>query len=298
LKKEIRGFILGVISTTMVFGVTAAYAGGITQTIEVIFNNVNLKVNGHIIDAQNILYKGTTYVPLRAVSDMFGKEVGWDGNTNTASINDKNFHQDDSDEKNQSDNGNSVFADINIETVVRKQVNKLTGELTKEDLESVKTLQVWQAGVKNINGIQKLTNLEELELTQSQISDLSALSTLKSLKRLGLFGNQITDLTPLRNLTNLESLNLRVNNELRDITSLENLVNLKELFITDTQLSDISPLVKLVQNGGFKSGIHGQKPYIMLHSNHINLKSTSTLKNLQDLIDKGIQVDYTPQQQQ
>ena len=50
---------------------------------------VNLEVNGEKVEADNILYKGTTYVPLRAVAEMLGKEVGWDQDTRTASINDK-----------------------------------------------------------------------------------------------------------------------------------------------------------------------------------------------------------------
>lgn len=59
------------------------------QTIEVLFNSVNLEVNGKKVEADNILYKGTTYVPLRAVAEMLGKEVGWDQDTRTASIDDK-----------------------------------------------------------------------------------------------------------------------------------------------------------------------------------------------------------------
>lgn len=87
MKKTIKGFILGVIFTTLlmntVFGVQ------VKKTIEVIYNSVNLTVNGTKINADNILYEGTTYVPLRAVADALGKDVGWDQETYTATINDK-----------------------------------------------------------------------------------------------------------------------------------------------------------------------------------------------------------------
>lgn len=86
--KAIKGFIAGVMVTVMVMG-GAVYAAGAQQSISVVLNNVNLKVNGVIVKADNILYNGTTYVPLRAVADAFGKETGWDAGTMTASINEK-----------------------------------------------------------------------------------------------------------------------------------------------------------------------------------------------------------------
>ena len=87
MKKGITGFIAGIVFATMLSG--AAYASGFSQTINVVFNSVNLEVNGSKVNSDNILYNGTTYVPLRAVAEMLGKEVGWNGNTNTASINEK-----------------------------------------------------------------------------------------------------------------------------------------------------------------------------------------------------------------
>ena len=88
MKREFKGFIVGVIITVMLMS-TVALAGGVKQKIEVMLNSVNLAVNGKSVKADNILYKGTTYVPLRAVAEMLGKDVGWDQKTNTASINDK-----------------------------------------------------------------------------------------------------------------------------------------------------------------------------------------------------------------
>lgn len=88
MKREIKGFLVGVLVTIILLG-TVAFSQARSQTIEVFFNYVNLQVNGKKVDADNILYNGTTYVPLRAIAEMLGKEVSWDQVTRTASINDK-----------------------------------------------------------------------------------------------------------------------------------------------------------------------------------------------------------------
>lgn len=64
----------------------AAMASGWSQNIAVEFNSVNLNVNGKAVNADNILYNGTTYVPLRATAEMLGCEVGWEESTSTAKI--------------------------------------------------------------------------------------------------------------------------------------------------------------------------------------------------------------------
>jgi len=87
MRKVFRYFVIGVIILTLLMG--TAIGETITKTIEVVYNTVNITVNGTKITADNILYNGTTYVPLRAVSEALGKEVGWDRATKTASINDK-----------------------------------------------------------------------------------------------------------------------------------------------------------------------------------------------------------------
>ena len=81
-------FIIGAVIIVILF-TSVAMAASLERTIEVVFNSVNLKVNGKIVEADNILYNGTTYVPLRAVTEMLDKEVSWDQATRTASINDK-----------------------------------------------------------------------------------------------------------------------------------------------------------------------------------------------------------------
>lgn len=66
-------------------------ANNLFTKIDVIFNQMNLFVNGQKVEADNILYNGTTYVPLRKVAEMLGKDVAWDQATNSVNITDMAF---------------------------------------------------------------------------------------------------------------------------------------------------------------------------------------------------------------
>lgn len=81
-RKFACGIFAALLLTTM--GVTASDG---YRTIEVVPNSVNVQVNGQPVTVDNFLYNGTTYIPLRAVSEMLGAEVTWDAATNTAGIN-------------------------------------------------------------------------------------------------------------------------------------------------------------------------------------------------------------------
>lgn len=72
---------------------SAAFTSGTKKTIEVLFNVVKLELNGQKVNADTIVYEGITYVPLRAVVEMLGKEVDWNQATKTANIKDKRFEK-------------------------------------------------------------------------------------------------------------------------------------------------------------------------------------------------------------
>ncbi len=84
MKKYIRGFIIGAVFIIMVNNFV--FAGGLQQTIDVFINRVSIEIYGEKIDMNNILYNGTTYVPIRDISKIFGKKVEWDNNSNTAKV--------------------------------------------------------------------------------------------------------------------------------------------------------------------------------------------------------------------
>ncbi|MCC8097508.1 MAG: copper amine oxidase N-terminal domain-containing protein, partial [Eubacterium sp.] len=57
------------------------------KDFEVIDDIILLFVNGNVVsDAEAVIENGTTLVPLRVISDEFGAETSWDGDTKTVSI--------------------------------------------------------------------------------------------------------------------------------------------------------------------------------------------------------------------
>jgi ribosomal protein S4 len=91
MKKQIKGFILGSAITGILMLSFTGFAEGIMKTIQAIENGVNIKVNGKAVNTPSYLINDATYVSLRAIGEMLGKNVIWDGNTNTANINDKDY---------------------------------------------------------------------------------------------------------------------------------------------------------------------------------------------------------------
>jgi len=90
-RRNVSNLFIGILIGCIISTSFTVYASDSFQTIQVAFNKVNLSVNGQKVVADNILYNGTTYVPIRAVANAFGKNVGWNADTNTASINDAGY---------------------------------------------------------------------------------------------------------------------------------------------------------------------------------------------------------------
>lgn len=76
-------------------GGTAALAAGVTyKTIQVLYNDINLVVDGvpvtpkdaNGVEVEPFVYNGTIYLPVRAVGEAIGKQVTWDGKTQTVYI--------------------------------------------------------------------------------------------------------------------------------------------------------------------------------------------------------------------
>ncbi|CAL6070667.1 Conserved_hypothetical protein [Hexamita inflata] len=134
--------------------------------------------------------------------------------------------------------------------------------------QSVKSLTINKCNLRDINGIQDMTQLTQLNLSLNQISDIrllasltnltsldlgqnniecaSVLSNVKQLVSLDLSENLITDLSYLRDLVKLQILDVSYNN-LKSINDLAALSNIEQLNITQTNTCSIDILAKMTK---------------------------------------------------
>lgn len=91
--KRLQGIVIGVLATVLLLsGVTSAASR--TETINVTFRGIRIVVDGMEYSAKDsdgnsiepFIYNGTTYLPVRAVSQALDRRVVWDGSTSTVFI--------------------------------------------------------------------------------------------------------------------------------------------------------------------------------------------------------------------
>ena len=138
----------------------------------------------------------------------------------------------------------SLFADANLERVVREALGRPHGHLIPEDVSFLTSIRASNGSISSLTGLENFTALDTLILTRNQITDITPLANLNNLKSLWLSSNQITDITPLANLNNLHTLWL-YNNQIAEVEPLANLNNLRVLELGLNQIADITPLANL-----------------------------------------------------
>ncbi len=84
--KRFRDLLIGVIIGCVLMISTPVLADNILTKIDVILNGINVQVEGKDVEVDSILYKGTTYLPMRKVAELVGKDVDWNGETKVANI--------------------------------------------------------------------------------------------------------------------------------------------------------------------------------------------------------------------
>lgn len=92
-KDNVKGIITGAVITS-ILSATVVFAAPVEKVKKVFFNNIKIYIDGNQIqpkDAQGnvvepFIMDGTTYLPIRAVSNAFAKSVQWDGKTNSVYI--------------------------------------------------------------------------------------------------------------------------------------------------------------------------------------------------------------------
>lgn len=96
-KDKLKGFISGLLFTA-VLGVSALGATVLAEPMEnkisVVYDNIKIYVDGVLSQPKGangetiepFISNGVTYVPVAAISKIFGKDVSWDGNTKSIYI--------------------------------------------------------------------------------------------------------------------------------------------------------------------------------------------------------------------
>lgn len=95
-KEKLKGFVSGFTVAILFFVFTmSVFASSTRKSIEVIYSNIKLVVDGKNVqfgkDAagnkiEPFIYNGTTYLPIRSVGEAMGKNLDWDGQTQTVYI--------------------------------------------------------------------------------------------------------------------------------------------------------------------------------------------------------------------
>ncbi|MEI4617514.1 leucine-rich repeat domain-containing protein [Bacillus cereus] len=135
---------------------------------------------------------------------------------------------------------------INKENLGRENVN---APITKEDLLQIKKLEILKEKgneIKNITGLEYMTNLENLTLEGVGLKNIEFISNLKQLNNVNVSHNQIEDITPLSSLENLQWLNL-ADNHIKDVTVIGSMLNLFSLNLAGNEIRDVRPLIQLGQ---------------------------------------------------
>lgn len=91
--------IIGLILVLVVVFTSTVFATVGSRAVEVIYNNIKIVLNGKEITPTDANGKavepftidGTTYLPVRAISNALGLNVGWDAETNTVILDDPNI---------------------------------------------------------------------------------------------------------------------------------------------------------------------------------------------------------------
>ncbi|MBE7105076.1 LPXTG cell wall anchor domain-containing protein [Bacillus cereus] len=175
-------------------------------------------------------------------------------------------------------------ANVVVDKQLQKHINKynlgrdnLDAPITKKDLLQVKSLIVVEAkskGIKDISGLEYMTNLENLKLEEVKLENIQFISKLRQLKSVSITYSELEDIGPLAELDHIETLSLR-NNKISDLTPLSKMKNVKILDVNSNHIKDIKPLFTVTS---LKT--------LSVANNQIsndNLKGIEQLKNVKQL---------------
>ena len=146
----------------------------------------------------------------------------------------------------------NVILDKNLQQHINKKNfgrENLNAPITKEDLIQIKTLEILKEKgkeIKDLTGLEYMTNLENLTLEGVGLKNIEFISNLKQLKDVNVSHNKIEEITPLSSLENLQWLNL-ADNHIKDVSVLGSMLDLLSLKLAGNEIRDVRPLIQLGQ---------------------------------------------------
>lgn len=139
----------------------------------------------------------------------------------------------------------SLLPDKVLRAAVLRSLNKPPeAELAADELLSLRGLNLNNAGVRDLAGLEAAINLERLELAGNNLRNIADLAPLRSLSSLDLSNNALSNLAPLADLAALQTLFLQ-SNSVSDLAPLDALTELRSLALSDNAVSDLTPLAAL-----------------------------------------------------
>ncbi len=227
-------------------------------------------------------YAQENNITYKLIDENEGAEGEIDGLIKRITFNDKNLY-------------NKIVEQLDV---LDADETAMTIDITLEALNEVTELDLSNAQIQSLDGIENFTNLVNLNLAGNSITDLSKLENLNNLQSLNLLNNSIKDISALNSLTSLKVLKIGNDVERTSIESLstiEKLINLEELTMVYLNIQDLTPFSKLTKLTNLDLSFNNISDVselgkitslkkLQLISNKIsNIDGLKTLTNLQDL---------------
>lgn len=134
--QRIKDMLCGALITAMVLSMgTVAFAKAANVNIPVTYNNIKVIVDGKQLTTSKepFTYEGTTYLPIRAVAEAVGKDVSWDGKTQTVTLSSQ-----DTATKQETTEQKNTQADTSLLGTVKTKTASVSGSAVKIKCTDVK----------------------------------------------------------------------------------------------------------------------------------------------------------------
>ena len=162
------------------------------------------------------------------------------------------------------DSGKGIIEDPALENGLKLILNKpVDSPLTSSDLEQLTVVDLSNAGIQSLSGLEYATNLTHLRLYGNEIEDLTPLKHLGQLREIDVRNNYITSIDALADLRELGRLYISNNsissidvvrdftrlhtfyasgNQINSLSALSDIDHLKWLEISNNEITDLTPL--------------------------------------------------------